>query len=303
MPVSDPNWLLSTTAQCAAALVAIVGGFLVSRVVALSTERQGLARRWQELVGRRAISEGQRAAVDGEITGYAYDLFFKWTMPRSVEARGQNVDTEDLLEQCWPRGATEEQIRAWATSIAALVAQARDEVTRRLEGGRAAVTTLYEHGLERGEYPTELLEEILKDVKAQAREKLSAFDRSIIGPDLDLSSLANIRGFASSDLPIQRNDANIIRRADLQASIDALDAEILIVDEQLRRLARPREVDVGVYVLAYFAGVSIVLPLALLAKRPVPASNGTRIVVVSLFVSGLVALLGYIVWAVRRLQR
>jgi hypothetical protein len=40
----DPNWLLSTTAQSAAALVAIVGGFLVSRVVGLQSTRDGLLR-------------------------------------------------------------------------------------------------------------------------------------------------------------------------------------------------------------------------------------------------------------------
>jgi hypothetical protein len=37
--VSDPNWLLSTTAQSGAALVAIVGGFLVSRLVTLRSDR------------------------------------------------------------------------------------------------------------------------------------------------------------------------------------------------------------------------------------------------------------------------
>jgi hypothetical protein len=39
----EPNWLLSTTTQSSAALVAIVGGFLLSRVLALAAERNGLA--------------------------------------------------------------------------------------------------------------------------------------------------------------------------------------------------------------------------------------------------------------------
>jgi hypothetical protein len=45
----DPNWLLSTTAQSSAALVAIVGGFLLSRVLALAAERNGLALREAQL--------------------------------------------------------------------------------------------------------------------------------------------------------------------------------------------------------------------------------------------------------------
>ena len=35
----DPNWLLSTTAQSTAALVGIIGGFLLSRVVAIISEK------------------------------------------------------------------------------------------------------------------------------------------------------------------------------------------------------------------------------------------------------------------------
>ena len=50
--VMNPNWLLATMAQSAAALVAIVGGFLVSRVVTLSSERQGLEQRGRELEQR-----------------------------------------------------------------------------------------------------------------------------------------------------------------------------------------------------------------------------------------------------------
>src|SRR5665213_3686378 len=45
----DWNWLLSTTAQSAAALVAIVGGFLVTRLVTLSADREALRRRAHEI--------------------------------------------------------------------------------------------------------------------------------------------------------------------------------------------------------------------------------------------------------------
>lgn len=42
---SDPNWLLSSTAQSAAALVAIVGGFLAGRLLALSADKSAAERR------------------------------------------------------------------------------------------------------------------------------------------------------------------------------------------------------------------------------------------------------------------
>jgi hypothetical protein len=42
--MSNPAAFPSTLAESAAAIVAIVGGFLVSRLVALSSEREGLRR-------------------------------------------------------------------------------------------------------------------------------------------------------------------------------------------------------------------------------------------------------------------
>jgi hypothetical protein len=52
---SDPNWLLSSAAQSAAALVAIVGGFLAARVIAFNSERDAAIRR-NTITGRDLVS-------------------------------------------------------------------------------------------------------------------------------------------------------------------------------------------------------------------------------------------------------
>ena len=46
---TDPNWLYSTIAQSSAALVAIVGGFVLSRLLTLSAERNGSEMRLEEI--------------------------------------------------------------------------------------------------------------------------------------------------------------------------------------------------------------------------------------------------------------
>jgi hypothetical protein len=42
--VDDLNWLLSTIAQSTAALVAIIGGFVITRVITEQTERSNAFR-------------------------------------------------------------------------------------------------------------------------------------------------------------------------------------------------------------------------------------------------------------------
>ena len=46
---TDINALLSTIVQSAASFVAIVAGFIISRLLALSSERDGLLNRIREL--------------------------------------------------------------------------------------------------------------------------------------------------------------------------------------------------------------------------------------------------------------
>jgi hypothetical protein len=62
---SDPNWLLSSTAQSAAALVAIVGGFLAGRLLALNADRDAAHRRLSSIETEltSALKEEERVST------------------------------------------------------------------------------------------------------------------------------------------------------------------------------------------------------------------------------------------------
>ena len=47
--MADPNWLFSSTAQSAAAVFAIVGGFIATRVMNLASEREQTQHRLAEV--------------------------------------------------------------------------------------------------------------------------------------------------------------------------------------------------------------------------------------------------------------
>lgn len=68
---SDPQWLPSTIVQSSAALVAIVGGLLVARLVGLSAERATLQRRARDL-GHELAHSNERLKVL-EIERYTWD--------------------------------------------------------------------------------------------------------------------------------------------------------------------------------------------------------------------------------------
>ncbi len=72
---ADVNWLLSAIAQASAALIAIVGGLLVSRYVALHAEQQGARRRADDLARRKEEARSQLADAERELDLYFIDDF------------------------------------------------------------------------------------------------------------------------------------------------------------------------------------------------------------------------------------
>lgn len=72
---ADVNWLLSAITQSAAALIAIVGGLLVSRYVSLHAEQQGARRRADDLMRRESEANEQLRDRQREFDLYYVDDF------------------------------------------------------------------------------------------------------------------------------------------------------------------------------------------------------------------------------------
>ena len=70
--MTDVNWLLSALAQTAGALVAIIGGFLVSRLVGMSAQRNGLLTRLDE-IGKQ-VESAEMSLLDARKELVAWEL-------------------------------------------------------------------------------------------------------------------------------------------------------------------------------------------------------------------------------------
>jgi hypothetical protein len=93
----DLNWLLSTFAHQRPVIVAIVGGFLVSRLVTLSAERNALVSRRAEIEVLVKMKQEERKALVNENEAEADELVSE-ILDDLVEARGE-MSLEMLLQQ------------------------------------------------------------------------------------------------------------------------------------------------------------------------------------------------------------
>ena len=76
-PSGDTVTFYSTIAAASAVLVAIIGGFLVSRLVALSSEQEAIQRRRSQLTGERAERLVQAAIQELQVKNEARARFFE----------------------------------------------------------------------------------------------------------------------------------------------------------------------------------------------------------------------------------
>ena len=90
---------------------------------------------------------------------------------------------------------------------------------------------------------------------------------------------------------------------ELQAGLSALQLEGNFVRTEAARVTKPEGLRLAAVAFAYLTVVGVMVPIVGLAWRPVPSDTLWRIVLVSLFTTGLLALGGYLIWAIRQLSK
>lgn len=172
--MNNPNAFLSTLAESAAAIVAIVGGFLVSRLVALSSERDSLRRQLAQVeIERQNVAAAYEETHENRLTTNQ-NKFYEWVIADIVEAAPEPPDRAALLRDNIPRGSSTEEMSSYlelliqrvSEIVAALTAHIRPTDTDRLQ-----LSELEERGLAipvgREEFYREVFQEQAKKLPRQ----------------------------------------------------------------------------------------------------------------------------------------
>lgn len=266
--MADPNWLLATMAQSAAAMVAVIGGFLVSRIITLSVERQSLDRRSRELEEKTAEVETVLCRARERRQAMSWDWFVDLAATACAQARGKMPDAE-LADRHPIRGAPESEMLAMACKL-------NEKMRALLEQVASA------------ENPLEL-----KIPRGQESIYQAAFIVS------NVNWRPGGQGFSAFD----RYDRLIRDEDQLATELAVLEREQTFFEQELDRVTPPKGLGWGVGVLGYLTAVGVIAPVVALAMRPVPSSPASRLVLVALFISGLAILFVYLIYAARQLRR
>jgi hypothetical protein len=296
--MSDPNWLLSTAAQSAAALIAIIGGFLVSRVVAISSEKAGRTRQEGELRRRKKMAESERSSLLDSIEKNGVFLFAQHHIEK-IAATRERTHTEELVRDYVPPGISQFRMIEMARPILDLAAQAFSDINQtfsdatfppeNLEGLRASGLQI-DTPLERIIYL-----EIAINIAASRRPQWPATP--------EVRALTSVIPYIPR-MPTPREEqqrVNVTRAKDLDSEIGSLENQINTVAWEITLLGKPTGITQGIWVLGIFGCSGILLPMYLMSGRPLVDTPGIRTLAVAGFAFGLLLLMGYLIWSVGRL--
>ena len=286
--MTDPNWLLATMAQSAAALVAIVGGFLVSRVISLSSEKQGLERRVRELQERTGDTRELLDEARHRRQPVSWSYFVDSAADDCARKRGTG-DPVELARKHWVHGVLEsDEMQEMARVSNGMTREAFKKLSS-LEPVPLSLDYVRDQGIEIPKGEERIYQAVIKVIRP---------------PDTAPFSDAFMPPPPSPDVARRDSDSYeklIAEERQVVADLAVLEREAAFVATEAARVSRPVGLGAGVGVLAYLTLVGVVAPVVALASRPVPASLASRVALVGVFLSGLVVLFGYLIVAVRQL--
>jgi hypothetical protein len=316
--------LMTATASIAATLVAIIGGFLVSRVVALASERTGLQRSLHEAMDAReravqALEAHDRHADAAELeraVWHARDLLVSTNGDVGPEALVENVDPDDY-------DVTPGQLLAAMKDAAAAVRQAStvlnelDDADNWPNEWQTAKKILTARGIDADpdllrEVYTEQVERRRRRQQREAEHRrrqrenplAAAFGSNLAGL-MPASAWPTNRGRSLARLvatPMRRY-APPLGRVALASAVDDAEAEIRLLRSALARVDVPPDLRFGFGVLLVFALIGIVYPIVLVGIGEAADGPAWRWGVIGLFIAGLLGVMTYLGWTAWRSTR
>lgn len=292
----DLNGLISTITTSTAALVAIIGGFLISRVISLSSEQTGIKRKIREidndlLAKKELLQNVEDYLLEDDARDFLEDNIIKILQQETLS---------EIINQDTNNNRSEEELKPYFNEMQNIIKELYTLINK-LEKFGDDFDDFYKennHSLkdiekrDLYEIAYEGMMDLIRDSQSQSSDPFA------IG--LNLSSLSSFRP----------RSVNLEYR-DKSKERDRLDADIRVLElqiEEQRKIlndyGKPHGVWGGFAVLVYACIVGIIYPSMLL---PYPTEtyndNLTKYWLLFLFFSQLVALFVYLAFAMFKLMK
>lgn len=283
--------LITTIITSTSALVAIIGGFLVSRVITLSSEQSGIRRRLKETINelnnkKERLSKTKEFILSEDALDFIRD--------NAKEILENQRSLEDILR-------TDEYIKRSIDEISPFVSEFNEIFTEMMD--------LIEETSEFPNYFSDFLKVMKGDFSKPDKKEFYeiAYDTLIkysegsqqLGP-LAFNTIANIPNVAEQ----RRYNEAVKEKEQLEYEIKFLETQFEEQNKVIIDYGKPKGIWGGMIVLIYSCIVGIAYPVTLL-PYPVNIYNDvlTKWFLILLFVSEIVVLFTYLTIEMKKLTK
>jgi hypothetical protein len=297
--ITDPNWLLSTVVQSAAAFVAIVAGFIISRLLSLSAERSSLQAKVRDIKLQLGIKIKNLDELEKRLLEWDAEDFLEGSdvLDLITESGGQ-ISLAETMKRVTGYSRSEEELRPYWDEAITVTQNAfqivKDKFSELLDSEDIDVF-LKNLGVNISSYRLKIYHRVFGKILNEYEKR-----RNPLG--------AMMSSISSFNMPDIRTVDEISRYRTLEQDIEtigreknALETQLTDLEIQLKQLGQPQGVKLGIIFLAYFSLVGIVVPVFLLPFPPEKFTSTHKWIIFLLFISGLVFFFVYLFKLVRQL--
>jgi hypothetical protein len=298
--MTDPNWLLSTIVQSSAAFVAIVAGFIISRLLALSSERSGIQARIRDLELQVSIKTENIDSLEKSLLTWDAEDFLEDSdvVDKIIESKGQ-ISLTDAMKLVTYLNRSEDELRPYWEDAIKVTKEAfhliEENLTEFLVESENFEVLLKNLGVNISSYRLKIYRQIFGFYLSEYEKRQNPFGAM-------MNSIANIRmpDFRSAS---EANSYETLKRdiENLKRDRSALDIQVSDLRIQLQQLGQPQGVTLGIIFLFYFSLVGIVVPILLMPFDTDKFTSYHKWAIIIFFVSGLIFFFVYLSKLVRQL--
>lgn len=307
MTTADVNWMLGATVQSGAALVAIVGGLLGSRYVALDAEQQSARRRLAQVESRLESAQAQSNKAREELAEFrVQDLLDKWQCYEAILQGEGDLQLEEFLpdEQLNGRdvsrdrleahlGVLREEVQLAFTTLKDLVVDSDLDEDWRSFRHRHEISARSDHAWEW--VYGEVVERQERERHEREQQRLAVTNLVRIPVTYLPKRFSNSTEVGTAKtLAADTFNRLVAARDSVAAEVAQLEGEQRAAASHVGEVAQPDGFGLTLSVLTYIGVVSIALPTALMVSGSMTLPLWVRIAVAILFLSGVALLLRYL---------
>lgn len=303
--MTDPAPFLSTIAASSAAMVAIIGGLLVAKFVALDSEQQGAQHLLDEAKERLGKAQERERQARDVLRAMDVDYFFNESLMEKIYIKSilekeafSESDLTELKRTGKPGRLTDEDIAQEVGRRATEFPRAYEALGRLAKpNSRFFEVSNWAH-FKREE--TALQDVELDDVWNTVFRILRLKNYSARTTDSLMGLGVNV--VATIDRNARRYE---VRCDDVDRAarvVEDLEAEVARRQKARDIIVRPKGLGIGLGVLAAFTVIGVIYPIWVMSRAPKDLTHSVVYPAFFLFVGGLVGLLGYMAWLALRLS-